>query len=233
METLSNLNKIYRKASCPFGIKAIELLNREKIAFEDHIFSSKDEELEFKNKHHVKTTPQVFMDGKNIGGYSDLAKIYGEITPKDEKKTYIPVMAVFSTTAFMAIASSTGFTGFMGFSLCVLALLKLMDIHSFVKGFKEYDHITQIFPTYGKAYPFLELFTGLGFISSFSPLLTGVISTFVGFAGGASIIKTVYIDKKDLNCACVGGNQNVPLGAISFTENAMMAIMGLYLIFTL
>ena len=36
---------------------------------------------------------------------------------------------------------------------------------------------------------------------------------------------TVYIDKRELKCACVGGDSNVPLGFISLTENLMMIAM--------
>ena len=41
------------------------------------------------------------------------------------------------------------------------------------------------------------------------------------------MIKAVYVDKRDLRCACVGGDSNVPLGAISLTENLMMVAMGI------
>ncbi|HCI45887.1 MAG TPA: glutaredoxin, partial [Rhodospirillaceae bacterium] len=40
----------------------------------------------------------------------------------------------------------------------------------------------------------------------------------------------VYIDKRDLKCACVGGKSNVPLGFVSLTENLMMVAMGLWMI---
>ena len=46
------------------------------------------------------------------------------------------------------------------------------------------------------------------------------------------MIKAVYIDKLALNCACVGGNSKAPLGIVSFTENAIMAVMGTALIFS-
>jgi glutaredoxin len=227
---MSQPNEIYRKKTCPYGKKAIEILNREGIDFEDHTFESKDEEEAFKKKHNVETTPQIFINGQRVGGHSDLAEKYGELDTKDQQKSYKPVVAVFTTTALLAIASSTGIVGFMGFSLSVLALLKLMDIPSFVEGFKQYDLLTKIFPPYGKIYPFLELIAGLGFVAGVAPTLTGVISLFVGIAGGVSVFKAVYIDKTDLDCACVGGNQNVPLGIISFTENTMMAAMGIYLL---
>ena len=42
-----------------------------------------------------------------------------------------------------------------------------------------------------------------------------------------SVVKAVYIDKRDLKCACVGGSSNVPLGFVSLTENVMMVVMAL------
>ena len=48
--------------------------------------------------------------------------------------------------------------------------------------------------------------------------------------GAISIIKAVYIDKRDLSCACVGGGSDVPLGFISLTENLMMMGMAIWMI---
>ena len=49
-------------------------------------------------------------------------------------------------------------------------------------------------------------------------------------SGAVSVIKAVYIEKRDLKCACVGGNSNVPLGSISLTENIMMVAMGIWML---
>jgi len=40
----------------------------------------------------------------------------------------------------------------------------------------------------------------------------------------------VYIRERDIKCACVGGNSNVPLGFISLTENVMMVAMAVWMI---
>ena len=66
-------------------------------------------------------------------------------------------------------------------------------------------------------------------------LLTPVValtSIFIGTIGGISVIKAVYIEKRDIKCACVGGDSNVPLGFISLTENMMMMGMGLWMLFS-
>jgi len=44
------------------------------------------------------------------------------------------------------------------------------------------------------------------------------VALFIGGIGAVSVLKAVYIDKRELKCACVGGNSNVPLGFISLTE---------------
>ena len=56
------------------------------------------------------------------------------------------------------------------------------------------------------------------------------LALFIGTVGAISVIKAVWIDKRELKCACVGGDSNVPLGFISLTENVMMAGMGLWML---
>src|SRR4028119_1323804 len=55
------------------------------------------------------------------------------------------------------------------------------------------------------------------------------IALFIGTVGAASVFKAVYIDKRELKCACVGGSSNVPLGFISLTENLMMVAMAVWM----
>ena len=55
------------------------------------------------------------------------------------------------------------------------------------------------------------------------------VALFIGTIGAVSVFKAVYIDKRELKCACVGGSSNVPLGFISLTENLMMIGMALWM----
>jgi hypothetical protein len=48
--------------------------------------------------------------------------------------------------------------------------------------------------------------------------------------GAVSVFKAVYIDRREIKCACVGGNSNVPLGFVSLTENLFMVAMGIWMI---
>ena len=52
----------------------------------------------------------------------------------------------------------------------------------------------------------------------------------VSSIGALSVFKAVYVEKRDLKCACVGGGSSVPLGFISLTENLMMMAMGIWML---
>jgi glutaredoxin 3 len=59
---------------CPFGRRAKELLDDNGFEVEEHILASRDEVEAFKAEHGVSTTPLIWVDGKQIGGCSDLEK---------------------------------------------------------------------------------------------------------------------------------------------------------------
>jgi glutaredoxin len=216
---------------CPWGLKAVSLLNEKDVDFEDHRLTSKAEVEDFKAKHNVATTPQIFFDDERIGGYTDLADYFG-VEAEEEEYSYTPVVAIFSTAGLVAWAAALGIPGFMGVSLSMLASLKLMDLESFTESFEKYDLITQQVKPYAKTFPFLELLLGLGFLSGVAPIVTGLGSLALGTSGAVSVFKAVYIDKLELNCACVGGNSKAPLGVVSFLENAIMVGMGAFLLFS-
>lgn len=227
--------RVYRMSmaehECPWGVRAITLLSEKNIPFEDIKLGSRQDVDEFKAKLGVTTTPQIFFGEERVGGYTDLAERL-KVTVQKAEYSYNPVIALFTTAGLMTMATSLGMTGFMGISLSMLASLKLMDLDAFAESFEKYDLIMRRFKLYGKVYPVAELLIGLGFLSGVAPLATGLASLAVGVSGGVSVFKAVYIDKMALNCACVGGNSKAPLGVVSFTENAIMAIMGAVLIFS-
>ena len=60
--------------------------------------------------------------------------------------------------------------------------------------------------------------------------LSAPVAIVIGSIGAVSVIKAVYVDKRELKCACVGGSSNVPLGFVSLTENVMMLGMGIWML---
>lgn len=225
---------------CPFGIKAKYLLETEGYQVEDNHLTSKAEADEIKKKFDVKTTPQVLINRKRIGGYTDLLKyFYGD--NKDRKiSIYQPIILIFTTTLLMALMITWRFgifsiesiiQTFIATSMCALGILKLRDVESFSNQFITYDLLGQKWVPYSYIYPFAEIITGALMLGKLLIWLAAPVAILVGSIGAVSVIKAVYVDKRDLKCACVGGNSNVPLGFISLTENLAMLAMGLMALF--
>ena len=76
---------------------------------------------------------------------------------------------------------------------------------------------------------FGEAFAGILMLAGVLTWLSAPVALFIGTVGAVSVFKAVYVDKRELKCACVGGNSNVPLGFISLTENLMMMLMGIWM----
>lgn len=58
--------------TCPYGVRAKELLEGSGFKVEDRVLGSRDEVEAFKSEQGVQTTPQVFIGGERIGGSDDL-----------------------------------------------------------------------------------------------------------------------------------------------------------------
>ncbi|KMO22822.1 MauE/DoxX family redox-associated membrane protein [Methylobacterium indicum] len=225
---------------CPYGLKAKDLLERQGFSVDDRWLTTREQTDAFKAEHGVKSTPQTFINGERVGGFDDLQRHFGKAANDPNKTTYVPVVAVFSMTALMALAASYAVYGtpltmraaewFIAFSMCVLALLKLQDIESFSSMFLGYDLLGQRWVRYAYAYPFLEGIAGVLMVAGALNWISIPVALFIGTVGAVSVFKAVYVDKRDIKCACVGGSSKVPLGFVSLTENVMMVAMALWML---
>lgn len=226
--------------TCPYGLKAKDLLERHGYRVDDHLLLTREQTDAFKAEHGVATTPQVFIAGERIGGYDDLRRHLGLQVSDPKAVSYRPVIAVFAMTALMALATSYSVYGtvltvraaewFIAFSMTVLAILKLQNIETFSTMFLNYDLLAKRWVRYGYIYPFAEAGAGVLMIAGALNWLSIPVALFIGTIGAVSVFKAVYIDRRDLKCACVGGSSNVPLGFVSLTENIMMVAMALWML---
>ncbi len=225
--------------TCPYGLKAVDLLKRSGYEVEDRHLTTREETDAFKAEHSVATTPQVFVGGQRVGGYDDLRRFLGKRVSDPKATSYTPVMALFAMTALMAMAASYAVSGsiltlraaewFIAFSMVVLALLKLQNVESFATMFLNYDLLAKRWVPYSYIYPFAEGVAGVLMVAGALTWLSVPIALFIGTIGAVSVFKAVYVDKRELKCACVGGSSNVPLGFVSLTENLMMIAMAVWM----
>ncbi|KKB86222.1 membrane protein, partial [Devosia limi DSM 17137] len=117
----------------------------------------------------------------------------------------------------------------IGFSMVVLALLKLQNVESFATMFLNYDLLAKRWVPYSYVYPYAEGAAGTLMVAGALTWLSVPIALFIGTIGAVSVFKAVYVDRRELKCACVGGSSNVPLGFVSLTENLMMVAMAIWM----
>jgi len=224
---------------CPSGQKARWLLRRKGYRIEDHHLKTRAETDAFKAEHGVPTTPQTFIDGVRIGGYDDLRRFFGQKVPEPGATSYTPVLAVFAVAALIALAidwlsvraiTPMALPNFIAAAMCLLAMLKLQDVERFSTMFLNYDLLARRWVPYGYIYPFAELGAGVLMLAGALTWLSAPVALFIGGIGAVSVFKAVYVDKRELKCACVGGSSNVPLGFVSLTENLMMIGMAVWML---
>jgi glutaredoxin len=227
--------------TCPYGLKAKHLLESKGYTVDDRWLTTREQTDQFKAEHGVKTTPQVFIGGERVGGYDDLRRFFGLKVADPGATSYTPVLAVFATTAALALAASFAAFGspftlraaewFVAFSMAVLAMLKLQDVERFSTMFLNYDLLAKRWVPYGYVYPFAEFTAGVLMAARALDWLSIPIALFIGTIGGVSVFYAVYVQKRELKCACVGGSSKVPLGFVSLTENLFMVGMALWMLF--
>ena len=223
---------------CPYGLKSRHLLRSKGYTVEDHLLTSREAVDAFKAEHGVKTTPQTFIDGKRIGGYEALEAHLGLAKPKKET-TYAPVIALFSIAALLAlavawqmrmpIASLHTVEYFIAIAMVLLGLQKLTNIEAFATMFLNYDLLARRWVPYGRIYPFAEAGAGLLMLAGSLIWLASPVALFIGTIGAISVFRAVYIERRKLKCACMGGDSRVPLGFISLTENLIMIAMAIWM----
>ncbi|MEX2643968.1 MAG: glutaredoxin [Acetobacterales bacterium] len=224
---------------CPYGLKSKDLLERKGFKVEDHHLRTREETDAFKDRHGVSSTPQAFIGDERIGGYEELRAHFGQAVKGEDATSYQPVIAIFAVaflmalglgwTVFGSVLEVRVFEWFIAIGMCILAIQKLQDLESFSTMFLNYDLLARRWVRYGYLYPFGEALAGILMVAGALIWIAAPVALFIGAVGAASVFKAVYVDKRALKCACVGGSSSVPLGFISLTENLMMVAMGIWM----
>ena len=225
---------------CVHGLKAKDLLKRNGYRVDDRHLKDPDAIQTFKKAHNVPSLPQVFIENKAIGGFDELCKHFGVKSNAENGTTYKPIIALFAIAGFLAF--NTLWLGavdkslirfielFVSISMVLLGLQKLQDIERFATMFLNYDLLAQRWVRYAYIYPFIETLAGLLMMVGAFTIVMAPIALIAASIGALSVFKAVYIDKRDLKCACVGGDSKVPLGFISLLENIMMLAMASWML---
>jgi len=92
-----------------------------------------------------------------------------------------------------------------------------------------YDPIAKAVPAYGYAYPFIELLLGIGFLLRIEVTVLLYITLVILGATTIGVVRSL-LDKKAIQCACLGTALKLPMTETTFIENAVMLAMTIYML---
>jgi cation transport ATPase len=191
------------------------------------------EELEATLKPHSKYKVDVqsdFKSDRNIA--ADL---------KSEKwwQAYYPLLLIVAfitgVSAITAYSSDSAAWGkgvlhnFMTGFFLVFSFFKLLDVRAFANSFQMYDLLAARSRAYALAYPFIELALGIACLLHFQLRLVYIADIVIMGFGALGVIQSV-LDKRKIQCACLGSVFNLPMSTVTIIENSVMVAIGIILL---
>ena len=118
---------------------------------------------------------------------------------------------------------------FMGLFYIVFSFFKLLDLKGFPDSFRMYDPLAKILPAYGWVYPFIETALGLLFLMRLQVDIALIATLVILGVTTIGVTKTL-LDKKSIQCACLGTALKLPMTEATFIENAIMIVMAVFML---
>lgn len=149
--------------------------------------------------------------------------------------TYRPLLLVFAyligVVAVVELRAGPfdgmrAMANFMGGFFVAFSFFKLLDWRGFVDSFQTYDVVARRLRAYGYAYPLIELTLGVAYLVEFAPIVTNVVTLAVMLVGTVGVTQAL-LQRRKVQCACLGTVFNLPMSTVTFVEDALMAGMAL------
>ena len=163
------------------------------------------------------------------------------VEPDSFLETYKPILLIFAyIIGITGIIEFTrgGFiwenwmTNFMAGFFLVFSFFKLLNIKGFAESYAMYDIVAKKWNGWGYVYALVELALGIAFLTKFNLLLTNM-ATFIIM--GISIIGVIQsvLNKRKIQCACLGAVFNLPMSTVTIIEDGVMIVMSAVMIWML
>ncbi len=152
--------------------------------------------------------------------------------------TYKPLLLLFffisTVTCIPSIdAGQIDFMQWMGYFMAgffiVFSFFKFLDLKGFADSYAMYDLLAKRTKAYGLVYPFMELALGIAYLTNFEPKITSITTIAVMGFSSIGVIQSV-IDKRKINCACLGAVFDLPMSTVTIIENLLMIVMAALMI---
>ena len=118
---------------------------------------------------------------------------------------------------------------FMGFFFLMFAFFKLLDVKAFADAYRGYDIPTQLWPTWGYLYPFLELGFAVFYLHRIELFWTNLAVLIVLSISIIGVVRSV-MNKQKIKCACLGAGFNLPMSQVTIIEDGAMILMAAFML---
>ena len=143
-------------------------------------------------------------------------------------ETYKPILLIFTYITAVSLIASTPHRGagglFMAGFFLVFSFFKLLNLKGFAESYAMYDIVAKKIPIWGYIYAFIELGLGIAFLTNYNPFLTNIITLVVMSISIIGVLQSV-LNKKQIQCACLGAVFNLPMSTVTIVEDALMIAM--------
>lgn len=191
------------------------------------------------DKHIAISDFQKVLDNK----YHISAINHNEITEQTKSwfETYKPILLIFFYISLVTILIQSknqsfnkmeAMQHFMAGFFLVFSFFKLLNLKGFAESYQMYDVIAKQVPLWGYVYAIIELGLGIGYLINFNPLVTNSITFVVMSISIIGVLQSV-LNKKKIQCACLGAVFNLPMSTVTIIEDALMIAMSGIMIFKL
>jgi cation transport ATPase len=156
-----------------------------------------------------------------------------------EKDSYYPIFLIFAYIAAVSVLIQVvqdqfnwmqGMSHFMAGFFLVFSFFKLMNLKGFAEGYATYDVIARHFYTWGFIYPFIELGLGIAYLTGYNLIVTNAVTLLVMAVSTIGVVQSI-LDKRVIQCACVGTVFKLPLGKVTLFEDLLMVLMSAIILF--
>jgi copper chaperone CopZ len=176
--------------------------------------------------------------------YKISALHHSEITEQTKSwfETYKPILLIFFYITLVTLLGQVfnhHFDGmqwmqhFMAGFFLVFSFFKMLNLKGFAESYVMYDVVAKRLPAWAFIYAFTELALGIAFLINFNPLITNSVTFVVMSISIIGVLQSV-LNKKKIQCACLGAVFNLPMSTVTIIEDALMiAMSGIMLIYVI
>jgi copper chaperone CopZ len=175
--------------------------------------------------------------------YKISALHHSEITEQTKSwfETYKPILLIFFYITLVTLLGQVfnhHFDGmqwmqhFMAGFFLVFSFFKMLNLKGFAESYVMYDVVAKRLPAWAFIYAFTELALGIAFLINFNPLITNSVTFVVMSISIIGVLQSV-LNKKKIQCACLGAVFNLPMSTVTIIEDALMITMSAIMIITM